>query len=218
MATPDTKLHRFIDQLEESFIAITLGLMTLLTFANVIARYVFNSNILWALELTVFMFAWLVLIGASYCVKHSQHLGVDVVISALPKRARKVCALLSATACLAFALLFLKGAWDYWWASATRWAFLETNDVPMPEALQFFADLNNEGERYEKLPRFIPYFVLPVALALILLRYIQVTYAIIRGHTDQVIAQHESGAVTSELSEHSAPATPSTPAPASRKP
>ncbi|MCB1833593.1 MAG: TRAP transporter small permease subunit, partial [Geminicoccaceae bacterium] len=53
-------LARAIDAIEESFIAIILGLMTVITFANVIARYIFNSNILWALETTVFLFAWLV--------------------------------------------------------------------------------------------------------------------------------------------------------------
>ena len=57
------------DRLEENLIAIFMGLMTLITFANVIARYVFNSNILWALEATVFLFAWLVLLGVSYGVK-----------------------------------------------------------------------------------------------------------------------------------------------------
>ena len=55
-----------IDRIEETFIAIILGTMTLTTFANVIARYVFNSNIFYALELTVFLFAWLVLLGAGY--------------------------------------------------------------------------------------------------------------------------------------------------------
>ncbi len=45
-------------------------MMTLITFANVIARFGFNSNILWALEATVFLFAWLVLLGASYAVKN----------------------------------------------------------------------------------------------------------------------------------------------------
>ncbi|MEL6296949.1 MAG: TRAP transporter small permease [Pseudomonadota bacterium] len=185
-------VSRFIDGIEESFIALTLGLMTVITFANVIARYVFNSNILWALELTVFLFAWMVLIGASYCVKHSQHLGVDVVIAALPPSARKIVALIAATACLAFSLLLLKGAWDYWWAFATKRAFLETNDVPMPEMFQFLADWMNEGERYEKIPRFIPYFALPFALALITLRYVQVTISILRGETDRLIASHEA--------------------------
>lgn len=58
-----------IDNIEETLIAFLLGAMTIATFSNVIARYVFNSNILWALELTVFLFAWLVLLGASYLIK-----------------------------------------------------------------------------------------------------------------------------------------------------
>ena len=47
-----------IDRIEEMLIAGILGLMTLVTFANVITRYGFNNNILWALELTVFLFGW----------------------------------------------------------------------------------------------------------------------------------------------------------------
>ena len=57
------------DRLEETLIAAIIGLMAIITFANVVARYIFNSNILWAQELTVFMFAWLVLLGACYAVK-----------------------------------------------------------------------------------------------------------------------------------------------------
>mgnify|MGYP001501070257 CR=1 FL=1 len=45
-----------IDQIEEMLIAGILGAMTLITFANVVTRYGFNKNILWALELTVFLF------------------------------------------------------------------------------------------------------------------------------------------------------------------
>ena len=66
----------FVDQIEEKLIAVILGLMTALTFANVVARYMFNTNILWALEMTVFLFAWLVLLGAAYAVKKGAHLGV----------------------------------------------------------------------------------------------------------------------------------------------
>ena len=37
--------NSWVDHIEENLIAIILGIMTLLTFANVVARYVFNSNI-----------------------------------------------------------------------------------------------------------------------------------------------------------------------------
>ncbi len=189
-----TKFGRATDQIEETLIAVLLGLMTILTFANVVARYVLNTNILWGLEVTVFIFAWLVLLGASYCVKKSVHLGVDVLVSALPPVARRVFAFVAVTCCLAYGLLLLKGGWDYWYPFATKRAFLETDDVPMPEFLQFLADRMNEGERYEKLPRFIPYFVLPLSMALLTYRYLQVAWQVVKGDTDMIIATHEAEA------------------------
>lgn len=189
--TTNNQDERAMDTLEETVIAILLGLMTLITFANVVARYVFNSNILWALEVTVFLFAWLVLIGISYGVKKSFHLGVDVLIDLMSPAVRKLMALAAVAACLAFSLLLLKGSWDYWYPFATSRAFLETEDVPMPGFLQFTADWLNEGERYEKMPRFIPYFALPLGMALLTLRYLQIAWQVITDKTDSVIASHE---------------------------
>ena len=97
----------FIHSLEETLIAALLGGMTIITFSNVVARYVFNSNILWGLETTVFLFAWLVLIGASYGVKQTFHIGVDVFVNTLPAGPRRIVTLVAAGACLAFGLLLL---------------------------------------------------------------------------------------------------------------
>ena len=186
-----SRLASAIDAIEETVIALLLAAMTLITFANVIARYVFNDNILWALEVTVFMFAWLVLLGASYAVKKQVHIGVDVVTSHVGPGARRVLAILAVLACLAFSLLLLKGSWDYWYPFVTKRAFLETDDVPMPEFLQFLSDALNEGERYERMPRFIPYFVLPLSMALLTFRYLQLTWQVLTGKVDTVIASHE---------------------------
>ena len=101
--------QNWVDHIEETLIAALLGLMTLITFANVVARYGFNSNILWALELTVFMFAWLVLLGASYAVKKSDHLGVDLLVENSAPPIRKTLGMISATACIIFTFLLLKG-------------------------------------------------------------------------------------------------------------
>jgi C4-dicarboxylate transporter DctQ subunit len=180
-----------IDNIEETLIASLLGLMTVITFANVIARYLFNSNILWALEVTVFLFAWLVLLGASYAVKHSVHIGVDVVLQLLPLRLRKAMTIAAGVACLAFSILLLIGSWNYWYPFVTKRAFLETNDIPMPEFLQFFAVWLNEGELYEKIPRFIPYAVLPLSMALLTLRFIQATWRVLTNQQDSFIASHE---------------------------
>ncbi|ELA8175532.1 TRAP transporter small permease [Vibrio alginolyticus] len=186
------KAGRITDAIEETLIAFFLGAMTLLTFANVIFRYVFNDNILWALELTVFMFAWMVLVGASYGVKKHFHIGVDVIINIVPEGKRKSLALFAAICCLAFSILLLIGAWNYWYPFATDRAWYETDDIPMPEILQFMADWLNEGERYEKLPRFIPYFALPLGMALLTFRFVQVTWQIATGKLDRLIAGHEA--------------------------
>lgn len=192
MQNPDGRFGRFSDALEEALTALLLGAMTAITFANVVARYVFNDNILWALETTVFLFAWMVLLGACYGVKKCLHLGVDILVLRLRPGARRIFGLTSVAACLTFAALLLVGSWDYWYPFASKRAFLEVNDVPMPGFLQFLADWMNDGEAYEKMPKFIPYAVLPISMALMTWRFLQAGMRILRGDIDMVIAAHES--------------------------
>lgn len=198
VATEHSALGRAINSLEEGFIALTLGLMTLITFANVVARYLFNSNILWALETSVYLFAWLVLIGASHCVKTGAHLGVDVVVAALPDPMKRIAGLLAVAACLVFAITLLIGSWEYWAPFAGKRAWYEVDDIPMPEFLQFLAASMNEGERWEKLPRFIPYFALPFGVALMAFRFLQAGWQILTGSRDMVIAGHEAEELLAE--------------------
>jgi len=192
------KLGDIINNIEETSIALCLGLMTLITFANVIARYLFNENILWALEVTVFLFAWLVLMGASYAVKHHIHIGVDVIINAVSPKSRKILALLAVSACIAYSFLLLIGSWNYWYPFITERAWLETDDIPMFEFLRFLEPLVNENEAYEKLPRFIPYLALPLGMAIFTFRFFQLAWHIINGKVDKLISSHE---VEEELEE-----------------
>ena len=204
---PKTKLGQVINEIEETLIAVILGLMTLVTFANVVARYAFNTNILWALETTVFLFAWLVLIGASYCVKTRAHLGVDVILNMVSPGVRRILALLSVAACLAFSVLLLIGSWNYWAPFAALpmldgtlkdQAWYEVNDIPMLDFLRFIEASMNEGEAYEKMPRFIPYAALPLGLILLTFRFVQVAWQVIAGHTDMIIASHEAEELVEE--------------------
>lgn len=187
-----TRLGRLSDNLEELNIAVSLGVMTLLTFANVVFRYLFNDNILWALELTVFLFAWLVLVGASYGVKKHSHIGVDILVNMAPAKIRKIYAVIAVSLCLLFSVLLLIGSWNYWYPFVTERAWYETDDIPMPEMFQFLADWLNEGERYEKLPRFIPYFALPLGTGLLTFRFAQLTWQVLTNKIDRVIASHEA--------------------------
>ncbi len=204
-----SKLSR-TDNFEETLIAILFGIMTVATFSNVIARYIFNDSILWALELTVFLFAWMVLLGASYAIKKNAHLGVDILINMLSPQKRRILGLIAVFFCLLFSFLMLKGSWDYWAnfanlpATEGRWfplgfeenyrdkGWYEVNDIPMPYVLSWMEGVFNEGEEYEKIPRLIPYLVLPLSMFLILFRFLQAGIAIYKGEQDRLIANHEA--------------------------
>ncbi|ANT59346.1 C4-dicarboxylate ABC transporter substrate-binding protein [Salipiger sp. CCB-MM3] len=205
-------LGRFVNELEESAIALILGLMTIITFINVVLRYGFNTGLIWGLEAVTFLFAWLVLFGVSYAVKVTAHLGVDAVTSLLPTPLRRTFAIIAAVLCIFYAFLLFKGAWDYWANFANlpqttgRWfptgfeemkrtsyrSWYEVVDIPMPEWLRFIEPMINEGEHYEKLPRFIPYFMLPFGMALLLFRFVQAGVRIWTGKQDSLIVSHEA--------------------------
>jgi C4-dicarboxylate transporter DctQ subunit len=110
----------------------------------------------------------------------------------LPPLARRITTGLALIACLAFSIMLLIGAWHYWLPFATDRAWLETEDIPMPELLQFLADWVNEGERYENLPRMIPYLALPLGMALLTFRFLQLGWQLMRGQLDMIICSHEN--------------------------
>lgn len=206
---PRGRVGRFVNSLEENIIAILLGVMTILTFVNVVLRYVFQSSLIWGLELTLALFAWLVLLGVSHAVKINAHLGVDAIINLLSPPLRKVLALVAGALCIFYALLLLKGAWDYWAPFAGyqqtggRWfpngfiptrdrAFYETEQIPMPAFLAWMGDVFNQGEAYEKLPRMIPYIALPLGVTLLLFRLLQAVWMIWTGQRTSLIVSHEA--------------------------
>lgn len=209
---PQSVFGRVVNEIEETAIALILGLMTLITFVNVVLRYGFDTGLIWGLEATTFLFAWLVLFGVSYAVKTTSNLGVDALISAFSPSVRRVVAICAAIICIFYSFLLLKGAWDYWANFANlpqttgRWfptgleemkrtsyrAWYEVIDIPFPEWLRWIEPIMNEGEHYEKLPRFIPYFMLPFGAALLLFRFVQATIRIASGQSETLIVSHEA--------------------------
>ncbi|MFV0358952.1 TRAP transporter small permease [Tropicimonas sp.] len=223
---PRTNLGRLVNTFEETFIAALLGVMTMITFVNVVIRYVFNSSfgrwlekvlgidlptsLIWGLEVVLVLFAWLVLYGISYGFKINSHLGVDALLNVVSRGTGRVLTIVAALLCVFYAMLLMKGAWDYWApfagfeATTGRWfptgfdpatrdqAWYETDQIPMLDWLRFLEPIFNEGEPYEKLPRFIPYFILPLGAALILLRVVQATMRVISGYQESMIVSHEA--------------------------
>ncbi|MEL6957924.1 MAG: TRAP transporter small permease [Pseudomonadota bacterium] len=215
---PKGRLGAIVHSIEESVIALLLGLMTLVTFVNVVMRYGFNSQLIWGLELTLVLFAWLVLFGIAYGFKIVSHLGVDALINVFSPGPKRILGIIAALCCLFYALLLMKGAWDYWApfagldATSGRWfptgfensrdqGWYETEQIPIPFAQTWLENTFNLGEPYEKMPRFIPYAILPFAIALMIYRLIQNLIRLIRGEIDALIVSHEAEDAVEEAGE-----------------
>lgn len=152
-------MKTWIDRLEEGLISLLLLAMTGITFSQVIARYVFNSGAVWALELTVYLFAWLVLIGASQLVKTNAHLGIAFVVLLAPRRVRPLFGFVALGACLLYVCLML-------WGSASYVLRLYEIGIAAHDLA---------------VPKWIPLLALPTGLALLLLRFVQAGIRLVRG-------------------------------------
>jgi C4-dicarboxylate transporter DctQ subunit len=139
--------------------------MTLVTFSQVVARYVFNSGAVWALELTVYLFAWLVLFGMSYGVKVHAHLGVDAFAKLFSGPVQRILALVAVAAGLLYGLILLIGSWQY--VSKLYKIGIEAEDLPMPQ--------------------WVPMVILPIGVALLMFRFGEIGVRIWRGEQQSLL-------------------------------
>jgi C4-dicarboxylate transporter, DctQ subunit len=75
---------------EEIILVLTLALMVLLIFAQVVGRYVFQTAPSWTEELARYIHIFQVWIGASYAVKLRQHIRVEAFITRFHGTPRKI--------------------------------------------------------------------------------------------------------------------------------
>jgi len=199
----ERKFPEAINRFEENVLAILLTLLTLLSFTQVVLRYGFNSGIDGALELNSIMFAWLILFGMSYGIRTNIHLGVDVFVRMLPKKAFKFVALFGALATLLYAVILISSDWmvifgaDTSGGAVTYWSKmfqinLGLEDVKFPT--WFYEPLGLD----ERVKRWVAYLILPIGLSLLAYRSAQAFIAILTGSRELIIASHEAEDLVAE--------------------
>ena len=202
-----SRVGRFVDTFEENFIAFILALMTIVTFSQVVARYGFNSGWGGALEFTRVLFAWLILFGMSYGLKIGAHLGVDAVIKLLPRPMFRLAALLGAALTVLYASLLFDASWfglihglENKGSTGGAYAYVAKfyklpigmEDLKWPVFIQEWFDVK------ERVPRWIPYIILPLGLLLLAFRAAQAFWLILIGKKDAIIAAHEAEELVAE--------------------
>lgn len=186
-----------VNRFEENILITLMAAITLVSFGQVVARYMFNTGWAAALEFTTVCFSWLILFGMSYGLKRSTHLGVDIFIKKLPKTPARWISLLGAGTGLLYGLLLLDATWmqllgvetrsgaiDYWYK---MWRIgIGSEELRWPEFVQEWF-----GSK-DRVQRWIVLSMLPLSLALLSLRSLQAMIAIYRGERQYVIASHEA--------------------------
>jgi len=129
---------------EELVAGTFMVVMSLTTFANVLARYFFNHPIQWAEELSRYAFIWVVFMGAVVCTKRKRHIAIDFLLPALPSRASAWIRFLADACTLGIALVIAYYGWKLTAAATQITATLQ-------------------------VPHYFVYIVVPVSAALIFL-------------------------------------------------
>lgn len=155
---------KILDRLEEWIVIVMLAAMTLLTFIQVVLRYIFNSGFTWALEMTTIFFAAMIFVGISYGVRVGAHIGVDALVSRLAPPARRTVSIIVVLLCLLYAGIVMYGAWGY--VSKMHTVGIEMEDLPI------------EVWKVRSL--------LPLGYALLILRFWQVLWSLVTGKSDSL--------------------------------
>ncbi len=154
-------------------ITFLMAAMTLLTFMQVLSRYVFNYSFGWVLEATGVMFAWLIFIGMAYGVRVGAHIGVDAMIRMLGRKSARVVASMATLLCLAYALIVAYGSFQY--VEKMYTIGIEMQDIPIQS--------------------WIPRIILPVGFLLLALRFMQVLWRLATGQDARLLGDEAEDAL-----------------------
>jgi C4-dicarboxylate transporter DctQ subunit len=155
---------KILDRLEELIVIVMLAAMTLLTFVQVVLRYVFNSGFTWALEMTTIFFAAMIFVGISYGVRVGAHIGVDALVSRLPSGARRATSIFVVLLCLLYAGIVIYGSYGY--VMKMRSVHVEMEDLPIEV--------------------WMVRSLLPLGYLLLTFRFLQVLWSLATGRSDSL--------------------------------
>jgi len=196
---------RFMERAEENLLVLILTAIMLVSFGQVIARYGFNTGWSAALEFSTVAFSWLILLGMGYGIKTGLHLGVDILLNAVPNKITKVLSLVGALAALFYGLILIDSIWLSWLSLGTNakggaiayWlkmykVNIGAEELRYPELLQQTFGLQ------PRVHRWLLMLVLPVGLAMLSYRSLQAFWAILTNKRAMLISGHEAEELVAE--------------------
>lgn len=93
--------------------ALLVALETVILFAGVVSRYVFNAPLTWSDELASILFLWLAMLGAVIALRRDEHMRLTTFIGMMAPRRRAWVEALGVVVVVLFALLMLEPAYEH---------------------------------------------------------------------------------------------------------
>lgn len=78
---PSRPLHLVLDNVIDTIgrsSSWSIGLLVVVICLDVALRYLFNITAVWVTEIETYLFAWSIMMGISYALKHDEHVRVDL--------------------------------------------------------------------------------------------------------------------------------------------
>lgn len=68
---------------------IFLAIMTLVSFVNILGRYLFHYSFAFTEEITINLFVWMTIIGSGIAFERGAHIGMESIYNLFPRRMQK---------------------------------------------------------------------------------------------------------------------------------
>ncbi|WP_164971020.1 TRAP transporter small permease [Halarcobacter mediterraneus] len=173
-------ISKIIGFINQSIAAIGISAGVAVAFINVVARYVFDASLVWATELTVFLFLWSVFFGAAYCFKKDAHIAVTIILDLMPSRIAKIMLLLSHL--VTFIFLCAVSYYGY-------------------EYILLVIDLDERSIDLWNIPMWVIYLVIPISFAFAAYRVAERIHGILSTSHDKILKESEAEMILAELGE-----------------
>jgi len=164
-------ISKTIGFINQSIAAFGISAGVAVAFTNVVARYAFDASLVWATELTIFLFLWSAFFGAAYCFKKDAHIAVTIVLDIMPSRIAKLMLLLSHTITIIFLMAVSYYGYEY---------------------LLLVNEMDERSIDLWDMPMWIVYLVIPISFAFAAYRVGEKIDQLLRTPHEQVVAESEA--------------------------
>ena len=121
-------LNQIVDWIARLVMGVSAIAVFGVTFAQVLSRYVLKSPLPWSQDILRLAFTYLVFWGAAWCVRDKNHLNVDVFLTAIPEKSRKVVEILINVVLCAFFVFVIVVGFQFALSGLTQ----TTSYLPLP--------------------------------------------------------------------------------------